>query len=124
MATILKPQLNHVWLSAEPQFSACRIHPIEGFEPEKHPIGKMEHFLQRIKETKKNAMDILRKWTSKDWNDEVTVFLLQSLLAALYDQALETLRDLKRPCHYISNLGGRHSLHLPITFQTTDTNSV
>ena len=102
-----------------------KIHPMVELELKERPrpMGKAECFLRRIRETRKNAMDVLRKWTSKDRHDEVTVFLLQSLLAAPYDQALETLRDLKQPRHYISNLGGQHSLHLPITFQTTDTNA-
>ena len=86
-------------------------------------MGKAERFLQRIKETKKNAMNMLKQWTSKDRGDEVTVFLLQSLLTAPYNEALETLRDLKQPRHYIASLGGQHSFHLPIAFQTTDTNA-
>jgi len=100
-----------------------KVHPTLEFEPEKCLMGRTEHFLQRIKETKKNAMNMLRRWTSRDRSDEVTVFLLQSVLTAPYDQALETLRDLKQPQHYISNLGGQYSLHLPMSFQTTDTNA-
>jgi len=93
------------------------------FEQERSTMGKAERFLQKIKETKKNAMNMLKKWTSKDRGDEVTVFLLQSLLMAPYNEALETLHDLKQPRHYIASLGGQHSFHLPITFQTTDTNA-
>jgi len=59
-----------------------KVHPILEFEPEKRSIGKMERFLQRIRETKKYAMDMLRRWTARDRTDEVTVFLLQSLLMA------------------------------------------
>jgi len=44
---------------------------------------------------------MLRRWTSKDRSDEVTVFLLQSLLTVPDDQALETLRDLKQPRLYL-----------------------
>ena len=100
-----------------------KIHPILEFKQERNAIGKAERFLQRIKEIKKNAMNMLKQWTSKDRGDEVTVFLLQSLLMAPYDEALETLRDLKQPRHYIASLGGQHSFHLPIAFQTTDTNT-
>ena len=100
-----------------------KIHPVLEFEQERNAMGKVEWFLQRIKEIKKNAMNMLKQWTLKDRGDEVTVFLLQSLLMAPYNEALETLCDLKQPWHYIASLGGQHSFHLPITFQTTDTNA-
>jgi len=102
-----------------------KIHPILEFERESvgNQAEKEEHFLQRLREAKKNVMSMLKNWTSKDRGEEVTVFLLQSLLTAPLDQAIATLRDLKQPRHYIASLGGKYSLHLPVTFQTTDTNA-
>jgi hypothetical protein len=38
-----------------------KIHSILEFELKRHPMGRAKWFLQRIKETKKNTMDILRK---------------------------------------------------------------
>jgi len=99
-----------------------KIHPVLEFRRGDR-VGKEERFLQRIRETKRNTMNMLKNWTSKDRSEEVTVFLLQSLLTAPWDQAIATLRDLKQPRHYIASLGGKYSLHLPITFQTTDTNA-
>ena len=55
-----------------------KIHPILEFEQEEE--GKTECFLQKIREIRKNAMGMLKQWTSKDQGDKVTVFLLQSLL--------------------------------------------
>jgi len=72
----------------------------------KVPTGKTEHFLQRIRGTPCKAMEMLRRWTSKDRGDEVTVFLLQALLTAPEGQAIQTLLDLKQLRHYISKLGG------------------
>ena len=38
-----------------------KIHPILEFEQERNTIGKAEQFLQRIKETKKNVMNMLKQ---------------------------------------------------------------
>jgi len=106
----------------EEKMTRVKIHPIVDFDRGSQE-GKEGRFLQRIRETKKNAMGLLKRWTSKDRGDEVTVFLLQSLLTAPWDQAIATLLNLKRPRHYIASLRGKYSLHLPITFQTTNTNA-
>jgi len=83
-----------------------KIHPILEFERGEQ-VGKEGKFLEKIRGTKKNAMSMLRRWTSKDRDDEVTVSLLQSLLTAPWDQAIATLCDLKQPRHRIASLGGK-----------------
>ncbi|RDB19712.1 Transposon Tf2-9 polyprotein [Hypsizygus marmoreus] len=83
--------------------------------------GAAEHLLKKIREMRKGAIQLLKGWASRGRQQEVTVFLLQSLLTASEEAAIRTLEDLRKPRHYISRMGNHNSIEVSTTLQATDT---
>jgi hypothetical protein len=97
--------------------------PINHFP--KRPIpsepGAGANFLKKLRESRKGAMKLLKGWVARQRQNEVTVFLLQALLTAPFNNAVATLEDLCGPRHYISQISKHNSLEIPLSLQTTDT---
>jgi len=80
--------------------------------------------LQQLKETKDKAIHALRKWTSKQQQDKVTVSLFKALITAPIDDAVQTLRDLQHPFrHILRGMGNSkpNSTIIPAVLQMVDT---
>ena len=46
---------------------------------------------------KDKTMHVLRRWTSKQQDNEITISLFQALITAPFDDAVQTLEDLRHP---------------------------